>query len=541
MKYSVMIKILCLLLVTIFLFSTNSFALTVTRNTINDESRNIVESIKKSKINTFYSNDEVIDPLVDSKNVTVTIKEIRALDKIDLFSDPDFFVKVFINDFEDTSDIWYNQKYVNETWSVTQDVPNDEENVSIKIQLWDWNLLRDKLCDISGNSRSDPNSYDVELVYSLKTGHWRGDDSIDPQSIQFDRSGYGRLNGCDDNSIYENDRDCEVWFDITQNDYDGDGIPYWTEVNVYGTDPEDDDTGRDYDDDGVPIEWEHKWGVYYHPWRKKPIWIYHPSKQEDHANLDPDMDGLDNIEEYLTSQWGSDPFRKDIFLEIDQMEIKYEEGEALGAFIPDLSKDLLRDAYSKHNIVFHIDDGCMGGGELIPFDYNTSWAELQEFYFKYFLNTNTSYWRRGVFHYGLIIYCFGDITANAFSTTADGTNYSTDSFQISTKFHETRTRANPIINILKRKSFNKKYQRAVVYAGVIMHETGHTLGIYGGNVPGCDNRNAVFPLKYWWEFRNYQSCMNYNCVYSLVDYSDGLRGKNDFDDWANIDLTLFQS
>ena len=201
-----------------------------------------------------------IDPLVDLE-VTVTIKEIRAFDKIDFFNDPDFYAKVFINDVEHTSPIWRNQKYLKPNWSITQDVPDDEEYVVIRIQLWDHNFLRDRLCDISRSDQSDPNSYDVELIYSLKTGHWQGDDYVRSDPLFSDPSGYGRLNGCDDNSIYQNDRDCELWFDITQTDYDGDGIPYWTEVNVYKTNPEFNDAGTDYDNDGVPIGWEHKWGM----------------------------------------------------------------------------------------------------------------------------------------------------------------------------------------------------------------------------------------------------------------------------------------
>ena len=47
---------------------------------------------------------EDLDPLVDLE-VTVTIKEIRALDKIDRYSDPDFYVKVFINDEKFKSEI----------------------------------------------------------------------------------------------------------------------------------------------------------------------------------------------------------------------------------------------------------------------------------------------------------------------------------------------------------------------------------------------------------------------------------------------------
>ncbi|MEA2055876.1 MAG: hypothetical protein U9O49_03485 [Candidatus Thermoplasmatota archaeon] len=35
--------------------------------------------------------------------------------------------------------------------------------------------------------------------------------------------------------------------------------------------------------------------------------------------------------------------------------------------------------------------------------------------------------------------------------------------------------------------------------------------------------------------------MNYGWMYQFVDYSDGPHGKNDFDDWSNIDLTLFQN
>jgi len=75
------------------------------------------------------------------------------------------------------------------------------------------------------------------------------------------------------------------------------------ETNVYGTDPEVDNTGEDIDEDGVPIEWEHRWG-------------YDPLTADNHAILDPENDGINNIEEYLTSQWYSDPFRRDLFLEL---------------------------------------------------------------------------------------------------------------------------------------------------------------------------------------------------------------------------------
>ena len=489
-----------------------------------------------NKINA-YEGD--LDPLVDLA-VTVNITHIRALDTIDPLSDPDFYVKVYINGNEFTSPIWHNTKYVDQYWTVTQDVPDNIENVDIKIQLWDWNPGRDKLCDISNNYQTTPTeNHDLELVYNLKTGHWRGDDYLNPSSSSPDPSGYGRANGCDDNSIYSKDRDCEIWFDIYQNDYDDDGIPYWTEVNMFGTNPEIDDRGSDPDHDGVPTEWEYKWGYYQHynfinhTWENK--WIYDPFIWDDHANLDPDNDGLDNIEEYLTSQWGSDPFRKDIFLELDQME-KGPNGE--GSTVPELSKNMLKEAFSKHNIVFHIDDGCMGGGEMIPFDENTTDEEIQQLYMHYFLHNDTNNWRQGVFHYGLIIYHSAKYPGFVFW---GGDDHILDSFQISTKTHDAIPWKFPIVNGLIYKTYNREYQRAVIYAGAMMHETGHTLGIFASNTPGCDDPNSKFPWQInWWKWRPYKSCMNYRYVYQLVDYSDGSRGKNDFNDWARIDLTFFQ-
>ena len=54
------------------------------------------------------------DPLDDHINVTVTIVEIRALDKIDIVTNPDFYVKVTINNNRFQSNVWRNMKYVEE-------------------------------------------------------------------------------------------------------------------------------------------------------------------------------------------------------------------------------------------------------------------------------------------------------------------------------------------------------------------------------------------------------------------------------------------
>jgi hypothetical protein len=94
-------------------------------------------------------------------------------------------------------------------------------------------------------------------------------------------------------------------------------------------------------------------------------------------------------------------------------------------------------------------------------------------------------------------------------------------------------------------SFNQDFKRARIYAGAMMHEFGHTLGIFGSNTPGCDDQDGKYPYQLdYWRWRNYKSVMNYRYVYggldNKVDYSDGAHGRNDFDDWARIDLQFFQ-
>ena len=118
-------------------------------------------SLNRIQISNIKSNAmpiEDLDPLTDIQ-VTVTIKEIRAFDTIDKYSEPDFFVKVIINNEELTSPIWKNQKHIEDlNWFYQFDVPDDEEFVSITIQLWDWNPGLNTHCDIACNDNSNANS-----------------------------------------------------------------------------------------------------------------------------------------------------------------------------------------------------------------------------------------------------------------------------------------------------------------------------------------------------------------------------------------------
>jgi len=451
----------------------------------------------KTKKQTSYLSD--LDPLVDVE-VTVEIQKIRAFDKydqqvhseeyIDLNSDPDFYIEIIINDQEFKSDIWHDTKYIYDPqFSATLDVPDDEEFVTVEIQLWDWNSDGDVLCDIGGEND------DAKLTYSIKTGHWTGDDHLE------DPSGYGRLNGCDGGSIYKRERDCELWFDIYQNDFDDDGIPYWTEVNTYGTDPEVENFG-DPDEDGIPVAWEWKWN-------------YNPFAWEDHENIDPEKDSINNLEEYLTSEQFSDPFREDLFVELDQME---ESPEGEKSLLPEGAKELLYTAYNRQNVVYHLDDGSWdeSGSDMIPFNNQINRRGFNDIYQDYFLHGDKDNWRRGVFHYGVVVYS---------SESAAGYMFRPNAFQISSKGHE-------------KKANEPSLDRDTVYASAYMHETGHTLGFWP--IPG-HNRNSMYPWQLgWWLNRPYKSCMNYGYMYYTVDYSDGSRIIKDYDDWSRMRLDYFE-
>ncbi len=484
------------------------------------------------------------DPLTNLK-ITIEIKCIRSLDYGKWYLPklkwmfPDLYVKVFVNGIEFRSPVWHNVRYMeDQLWKFTCDIPDDQEWVHIKIELWDWNKRKDKLLDIG--SIKEPEKRYAEIYYNVKSGHWLGDDWLSSAKALSDPSGYGRLNGCDDGSTYEKDGDFELCFDIYQEDYDGDHIPYWAEVNVFGTDPFTNDGEIDHDGDGVSSYWEWKWGHTFKYDHKEgryiDEWFYHPKRPENHSLLDPDNDGLNNIEECLLSPFGTDPFRKDIFLEIDQMEKEKGSGEAI---LPPLTKCLLEEAFSRHNIVIHINEGWDGGGEIIPYSNRTSREDLKNIYLNYFMHGDLCKWKRGVMHYGVIVHDTG-WPGYVYPTSIDGEHYQLDSFQISADAVENLSRKFHFIAGFLRKGFDRDYQRAVAYASVIMHELGHTLGIFNWNTPGCDNIYTVFPRKEWWKYRVYRSCMNYNYVYILVDYSDGSRGKYDFDDWHRIDFTFFK-
>lgn len=267
--------------------------------------------------------------------------------------------------------------------------------------------------------------------------------------------------------------------------------------------------GNDTDNDGLPDWWEEKWG-------------YNPNTWDDHANLDPDEDALNNFEECYTDQWGSNPFKKDLFIEVDWFESEYGD---INSNKPRRSWiDKMVKKFSEHDITLHFDDGRLGGGESIPYIKDFYYEDLDDIYWNYFLHNDLNNPRKGIFHY-CIISDFGPYHGFA-GFSIFGWNH-LDSWVISAE------------RIKQNHPFIKK---DYIIISVIFHELGHTLGLLADDHDGIDNMVATMPFtKQFFKYSTYRSCMNYLYTYRIFDYSDGSHGRNDFDDWSSLDFGFFKN
>ena len=385
----------------------------------------------------------------------------------------------------------------------------DEENETSKVEIIVYERVSSGLLGLRSENVEREK---IKLIYDYRTGRWSGDDSFN------DRDGYGHYLG----------DTFEVWFSLHQIDYDKDDIPYWTEVNVLGTDPKVDDSKLDPDEDGIPTDWEWYWG-------------YDPFTWDDHANLDPDIDGIENIEEYQIRKWFADPFHQDIYVEVDNMEGKvlfnsnhYMWEESIQAVI---------ERFSQHNINLYIDQGwpdtpLNGGGSILPFYQTTSQDSgiVTQFYKHYFHEE-----RKGIFHYVIV----GN--EGGFTHPTEDNTYCTSHIYVNNKMY-LRIFKTPIM-------FPTPRAWRAHLAAMFMHEVGHSLGISPWTVEGCDNYSsfAFFFTNDWREYKetwgNYYSVMNYFWVVNndwskvLVDYSDGSNAGTGYDvnDWETLYLPTFQT
>ncbi len=434
---------------------------------------------------------EDFDPLVDIE-VIFKIDRIRKLD-FERGEAPLIMLRITIDGKSYDVGEWKGID-VYPRWRHIQDVDDKKENVSIEVQLFEIKDNEKIMQDISPRKGEFSEGKTLKIFYSLRNGRWYGDDFLG------DEDGYGHAKG----------EDYEIWFDIYQTDADGDRLTYYEEVYIYKTNPNVSDYGKDYDNDGLPIEWEDKFG--FDPFLP------------DNISIDEDKDGLNLYEEYLMREWHADSFRQDIFVEVDFMENRFFGSTTF----PLYSKEKVISAFSKHNIMLHIDDGLGYGGEILPYEKYFTPEKLASYYKKYFLHEGKYEWREGIFRYCV----FAHYTFPSKKSIAGYSYWPTERDKFNCFVIGTR--------VIKNYRF-KPIARETAIASLFMHELGHTLGLFWQDFHGIDNATCNYPwLEGWKKYENYKSCMNYRYAWSLIDYSDGSHGENDFNDWAHIDPAFFE-
>ena len=376
-----------------------------------------------------------------------------------------------------------------------EDIEEEQETVDVS-----FSIMEREPAGILGRKYNDVEKETINVVYDFRTGRWTGDDFF------LDDDGYGHFVG----------DTFEVWFFIYQTDVDGDKIPYWTEVNVLHTDPLYDDSHSDPDEDGIPTSWE---------W----YWKYDPYSWDDHANLDSDIDGLSNLEEYQMRKYFADPYKQDMYIEVDGMEkggfldpehVFYEE-----------SAQIMIERFAQHGINLYIDSGwpgnpLNGGGEILP-HYDTISQDsgiMLQWYRHNFADE-----RKGIFRYMIVGHNAG------FCIPSELNHY--DTLVIDSSLYKL---------YLRRSAFTPRTQR-IVLAAAAMHELGHSLGISSWTFEGNDNlsfaQGRQEKQKYRETWGDYYSVMNYYYIWDkkLADYSIGSNGlPYDQNDWENFYLPTFQ-
>jgi PKD repeat protein len=278
-----------------------------------------------------YDDGTDLNPLIDLK-LSVRLKEILQFDKVDSGSKGDFYFKIFINNY------WYNPSWksknnahVYPNFAVTTNIPDNKQNIPVKIELWDSDSNPDDRLDIASGGDI------MDVTFNVKTGMWSGEDSLG------DRSGFGHTSGHDDGSTDSDQDDCDVWFDIYTNDNDGDRLTFWQEVYDLGTDPT--AMNWDTDSDKMPDWWELRFGL---------------RRTANDANGDLDGDRLNNLGEY---NWGTDP-------KLFEFNVKVScDWDADSKYLSLLAKGMKKAS----DFLFDVTDGYMYFRTVIIYDNKYGW------------------------------------------------------------------------------------------------------------------------------------------------------------------------
>jgi hypothetical protein len=280
---------------------------------------------------------------------------------------------------------------------------------------------------------------------------------------------------------------------------------------------------KDPDNDNIPTVWEWKWG-------------YDPFVWDDHEVLDPDIDGIENIEEYQMRKFLANPYHQDIYVEVDGME-SVGLGDLISPHIYyEESGQVMIERFCQHNICMYFDSfgwedaPVKGGGEILPHvDIMTdTMGHLFSFYRDNFPDE-----RKGIFRYVVLCHAAG------FTYIAEFNKY--DAIAVGTNLK----RMWSITGV--KHAYTPRMYRFVQAVGV-MHELGHSLGFADQYFEGMDHdwnpSEGISRREYQDTWGQYYSIMSYYNMYNrdLLDFSDG-SGDPEYDqaDWLHIYLPRFQT
>jgi len=457
--------------------------------------------------------DDRISPLV-TQGIVFEIKRIRNRGIIDVMlkpgtawrDKPSFYFITNIDDKEYISkDVasagGVSSEQLFTTWDsifqenkILEHTPQEQATSSLSLTIMERQTM-----GLLGRRHQDTEKEKISITYDYKTGHWKGDDSLN------DTDGYGHYIG----------ENYEIWFNVYQTCYNDDLLPYWTKVNVYHLNGTFECKDYDPNGDGIPLPWDWKWG-------------YDPFAHDNHSRDDPDRDGLTKLQEYKMRKYFADPFHQDIYIESDGMARN-------GLFDPahvfwEESQQILIERFAEHNICVYIDNGwpggqSNGGGEVLPHIETLSQDSgmMLQFYENHFADE-----RKGTFRYVVVGHNAG------FCHPSKNNKY--DTMAVDTSLYKA---------YFRRSAFTPRTQR-IVLASATMHELGHSLGIAPWTWGGNDNLTFAEGKQAKQEFLdqwgNYKSVMNYYYIFNkkIVDYSDGSHGPGDQNDWEAFDLTAFR-
>jgi hypothetical protein len=389
---------------------------------------------------------------------------------------------------------------------IMKDVPEEQATSTVTLTI-----MEQVKSGLLGRKTSNAERDSLTVTYDYCTGRWSGADNLK------DYDGYGYYLG----------ETFEIWFNIYQIDSDNDFIPYWTEVNILGIDPTVDDSKRDPDNDGVPTVWEWKWG-------------YDPNIWDDHNNLDPDLDGLSNLEEYQMAKWFADPYIQNIYYEVDYMGAGSLFDKPHYFF--EESKQGIIERFSQNNIKCFFDDGwpdtpSNGGGQVLPHIDKISQDSgmMLQFYEHYFPDE-----RKGIFRY-LVLGHGGGFQHPSKNNIYDTTEIS----YLTTRFKPIQN----IYNFVLMGTVPTERGKRVQLGSLLLHEMAHSCSVDADNCNfgGIDNVSYglyLFPNKeYKATWGQYVSVLNY--LYTnypkVFDLSHGTNGPPyDQNDWGLMFVGFFQ-